>query len=107
MLLRDCQAKPRSRVGEWTEAHQGHAIRRSFVRDPMHWTSDHTGLFVKRPYYSTGELDHLSEQLITTFLAFRHPHVAFPVATDDLTVLVQYLGATLDASADLSAHEGM
>jgi len=73
----------------------------------MHWTSDHTGLFVKRPYYSTGELDHLSEQLITTFLAFRHPHVAFPVATDDLTVLVQYLGATLDASADLSAHEGM
>jgi hypothetical protein len=52
-------------------------------------------------------LDHLCEQLITTFLGSRHHHMAFPIATDDLTVLVQYLGATLDASADLSAYERM
>jgi len=73
----------------------------------MHWTSDHTGRFPERPYYSADELDHLCEQLITTFLGSRHGHVAFPVATADLTVLVEYLGATLDASADLSAHEGI
>ena len=71
----------------------------------MHWTSDRTGRFVKRPSYSIGALEHLAEQLIITFLAFRHHHVAFPVATDDLTALVEYLGATLDLSAELSANE--
>ena len=71
----------------------------------MHWTPDRTGRFPERPYYSTGELDHLCEQLITTFLTSRHHHVVFPVATDDLTVLIEYLGATLDSSADLSAEE--
>jgi hypothetical protein len=70
----------------------------------MHWTRDRTGRFPERPYYSAGELEHLCEQLITTFLTCRHHHVAFPVATDDLTVLIEYLGATLDSSADLSAE---
>ena len=73
----------------------------------MQWTRHHTGRCPERPYSSVDELDHLCEQLITTFLGSRHHHLAFPIATDDLTALVQYLGATLDASADLSAHERM
>jgi hypothetical protein len=73
----------------------------------MHWTSNYSGRFPELPYYSACELDHLCEQLITTLLGSRHGHVAFPVATADLTVLIEYLGATLDASADLSAEERM
>jgi hypothetical protein len=71
----------------------------------MSWTRDRAGRCVKRPYDSTGELDHRSEQLITTFLVRRHHRVAFPVATADLIGLVEYLGGVLDLSADLSADE--
>jgi hypothetical protein len=71
----------------------------------MHWTRDRTGRFPERPYYSVDELEHECEHLITTFLRSRHGHVAFPVATDDLTVLVEQLGGALDLYADLSADE--
>jgi hypothetical protein len=49
----------------------------------MHWTRDRTGL------------------------RDRHGHVEFPIATDDLTVLIEQAGAALDLYADLSAYEGM
>jgi hypothetical protein len=62
----------------------------------MHWSSDRTGRFVKRPSYDPEELEHFCEHLLTTFLRSRHGHVAFPVATADLTVLVEYLGGTLE-----------
>jgi hypothetical protein len=71
----------------------------------MHWTRDRTGRFPERPYYHPEELEHECEHLITTFLGDRHGAVAFPIATDDLTVLVEQLGATLDLYADLSADE--
>ena len=71
----------------------------------MHWTRDRTGRFSERPYYSTDELESESEHLITTFLRSRHGHVAFPIATDDLTVLVEHLGGVLDLYADLSTDE--
>ena len=69
----------------------------------MKWTRDRTGRFPERPYYSVDELESESEHLITTFLRSRHGHVAFPIATDDLTVLVEQLGGALDLYADLSA----
>jgi hypothetical protein len=69
----------------------------------MHWTPDRTGRFPERPYYHPDELEHESEHLITTFLRDRHGRVAFPVTTDDLTVLVEQLGGVLDLYADLSA----
>jgi hypothetical protein len=71
----------------------------------MYWTRDRTGRFPERPYYSVDELEYESEHLITTFLRSRHGHAAFPVTTDDLTVLVEQLGGTLDLYADLSADE--
>lgn len=71
----------------------------------MRWTRDRTGRFPERPYYSVGELESESEHLITTFLRSRHGQVAFPVATDDLTVLVESLGGALDLYADLPADE--
>jgi hypothetical protein len=70
----------------------------------MHWTPDRAGRFVKRPHYSTGELDQLAEQL-TTLLTSRRGRMAIPITTADLIVLVEYLGATLDLSAELSADE--
>jgi len=73
----------------------------------MQWTRDRTGRFPERPYYHPDELDQECEHLITTFLRDRHGHVEFPVATDDLTVLVEQAGAALDLYVDLSAHEGM
>jgi hypothetical protein len=71
----------------------------------MKWTPDRTGRLPERPYYSTRELELECDHLITTFLRDRHGRVAFPVATDDLTVLVEQLGAKLDLYADLSAYE--
>jgi hypothetical protein len=71
----------------------------------MKWTRDHTGRFPERPYYSIDELESESEHLITTFLRSRHGRVTFPIATDDLTVLVEQLGGTLDLYADLPADE--
>jgi hypothetical protein len=73
----------------------------------MQWTSDRTGRFPERPYYDPDELDQECEHLITTFLRDRHGHVAFPIATDDLTVLIEQASAALDLYADLSAYKGM
>ena len=73
----------------------------------MHWTRDRTGRFPERPYYEPEELDQDCEHLITTFLRDRHGAVAFPIATDDLTVLIEQAGAALDLYADLSAHGGI
>jgi hypothetical protein len=72
----------------------------------MQWVRDRTGRFPERPYYQPAELDAECERLITAFLSARHGTVAFPVATDDLTVLVEQAGAALDLYADLSAHAG-
>jgi uncharacterized protein DUF955 len=71
----------------------------------MHWTRDRTGRFPERPYYPQQELEYECEHLITTFLRARHGAVAFPIVTDDLTVLIEGLGASLDLYADLSAYE--
>ena len=71
----------------------------------MHWTSDRTGRFPARPYYHPDELESKCESLITAFLRSRYGRVAFPVATDDLTVLVERLGGALDLYADLSSGE--
>jgi hypothetical protein len=72
----------------------------------MQWVRDRTGRFPERPYYQPAELDAECERLITEFLRARHGTVAFPVITDDLSVLVEQAGAVLDMYADLSVHGG-
>jgi hypothetical protein len=49
-------------------------------------------------------LDSECETLISDFLRQRHGHVAYPIATDDLTVLLENLAASLDLYADLTTE---
>jgi len=68
----------------------------------MNWARDASGRFLRRPYYSTQEMETQCETLIVEHLATRHGSVQFPVSTDDLTVLVETLVDDLDLFADLS-----
>jgi hypothetical protein len=72
----------------------------------MRWVTDRTGRFQKRPYYDSAELDVECEQIMSSFLAERHGRVVFPIATDDLTVLVERAVGDLDMYADLSGEVG-
>lgn len=72
----------------------------------MRWVTDRTGRFQKRPHYDPGELDVECEQIVSSFLAERHGRVVFPIATDDLTVLIERAVGDLDLYADLSGEGG-
>ena len=65
----------------------------------MRWVADRTGRFLHRPHYDADELDHQCEQLIREFLQAQHGKVTFPVATDDLTKLIERDAADLDLYA--------
>lgn len=67
----------------------------------MH-VKDRTGRFAERPHYSEAELDAECEQIISDFLRELHGTVNYPVATDDLTKLIEARTADLDLYADLS-----
>ena len=69
----------------------------------MKMVPDNTHRFAERPYYDAGELDQDCETLVETFLLKRHREVRYPIATDDLTVLIEQ-SASLDSSIDLSRH---
>lgn len=72
---------------------------------------DNTGRFSERPHYAPEELDRECERIISAFLRKKRGEVSFPISTDDLHVLIEQEGASLDAYADLSAYgddvEGM
>lgn len=68
----------------------------------MH-VKDRTGRFAERPHFSEDELDTECEQIISGFLRELHGNVSYPVATDDLTKLIEAHTADLDLYADLSA----
>lgn len=65
---------------------------------------DLTGRFAQRPYYLAGELDRECEQIVTTFLTVRHGNVRLPIATDELSLLIELEGADLDSCVDLSTY---
>jgi len=71
----------------------------------MKYVRDTTGRFTQRPHYEPSELDHECEQIISQFLTKKHGQIRFPIATDDLTVLIEREVEDLDLYADLS-HEG-
>lgn len=64
---------------------------------------DGTGRFAERPHFTEGELDAECEQIISGFLRELHGTVNYPVATDDLTKLIESRADDLDLFADLSA----
>jgi hypothetical protein len=72
----------------------------------MKWVKDKTGRFAQRPHYLAEELDQECEHIILSFLRDRHGQASFPVATDDLTVLIESAVEDLDLYADLSQHDG-
>ena len=65
---------------------------------------DNTGRFAERPFCRERDLDDECERLIRELLMKRHGKVAYPVETDDLTVLIEMHDADLDPYADLSAY---
>lgn len=72
----------------------------------MKWVRDNTGRFSRRPHYLPGELDSECESLIGGFLQGRYGTAAYPVSTEDLTVLIETLVDDLDLYADLSKEDG-
>lgn len=77
----------------------------------MKWYPDPTGRFPQRPYYEGEELDRECEGIVAAFLRREHGTVAYPITTNDLTILIEREAASLDLYADLSAEgegvEGM
>jgi Zn-dependent peptidase ImmA (M78 family) len=72
----------------------------------LKWVKDKSGRFSQRPHYLPSELDEECESLIKQFLTKRQGRVIYPLATDDLAVLIETLVDDLDLYADLSAETG-
>lgn len=70
----------------------------------MKWVKDLTGRFPQRPHYLPAELDQECERIISDFLRKRHGAVHYPIATDDLYVLLERETADVDPYADLSGE---
>lgn len=68
----------------------------------MKWVKDRSGRFPERPHYEPEELDETCDEIISDFLRRHHGRVHFPVATDDLTRLLEELTEDLDSYADLT-----
>jgi len=62
---------------------------------------DLTGRFPERPHYTTGELDRECEKLTGELLRKRHGEVRPRITTDELTLLIEQNGSSLDSSVDL------
>lgn len=70
----------------------------------VRYVTDRTGRFSQRPHYEPKELDRECEAIIGGFLKDRHGTAAYPVTTDDLTVLIERDAESLDQFADLSSY---
>lgn len=71
----------------------------------MKWVKDKTGRFPQRPHYLPEEIDDECERVTRDFLTKKYGKVAFPIKTDDLTILIEQ-SADLDSYADLSGEPG-
>lgn len=69
----------------------------------MKMVADRTGRFAERPYYDAAELDRDCECLVSEFLNSR-PRRSLPLQTDELTILIEQAGASLDSCVDLSSY---
>lgn len=75
------------------------------------WILDRSRRFSKRPHYTHAELDRECEAIVGHFLHRHRGAVSYPLATGDLTLLVESHCSDVDHYADLSAEgndvEGM
>lgn len=58
--------------------------------------------FGERPHYEPRELDTIFEKIVVEFLRKKYGVVEFPIATDDLTVLIEEHVKSIDLYADLT-----
>lgn len=65
---------------------------------------DITGRFPQRPHYSSEELDHECETVITDFLRTLHGEARYPITTEDIQKLIERDTEYLDVYADLSSY---
>ena len=68
----------------------------------LRWVQDRTGRFPQRPHYEPGEIDATCEAVVTGFLLSSHGAVAYPLSTNDMTILLEREASDLDLFADLS-----
>jgi IrrE N-terminal-like domain len=77
----------------------------------VRWVRDPSGRVPERPHYDPDEIDRECESRVAAFLRRRHGAVRCPLATNDLTILLEQETSDLDLYADLStegaAVEGM
>ena len=69
----------------------------------MRWIPDNTGRFGTRPFYSNEDMESECEAVVMDFLIEVRGAVAYPLSTDDLTLVVERY-ADLDLYADLTAE---
>ena len=70
----------------------------------MKWVRDRTRRFAWRPYYAQHEIDTACEDIVSRFLSAKGRPLAYPISTDDLTVLIEQDVPELDLYANLSGE---
>jgi len=70
----------------------------------MRMIPDPKGRFAERPYYTTDELDRECEQLVRDLHRQRNQDARPNITTDELHLLIELNGASLDSCADLSIY---
>ena len=68
----------------------------------MKWLRDRSGRFEQRPFYDQYELDSQCEEIVDGFLRGKNGSAAYPITTDDLTVMIERDVAELDLYANLA-----
>ena len=70
----------------------------------MRWIADRTRRFRQRPYYAEHELDEQCQEIVAGFLKAKYGSAAYPITTDDLTVMIERDVAELDLYANLAGE---
>ena len=70
----------------------------------MRWIVDRTRRFQQRPYYAEHELDEQCQEIVAGFLKAKYGSAAYPITTDDLTVMIERDVAELDLYANLAGE---
>jgi len=70
----------------------------------MRYVTDRTGRFFERPHYEPKELDVLCESMLVEFFRKIGTGLRLPIATDDLTRLIEQDVSDFDGFADLSRY---
>ena len=70
----------------------------------MKWVRDRSRRFEQRPFYAQHELDAQCDEVVEGFLKVKNGSAAYPITTDDLTVMIERDVAELDLYANLAGE---